>query len=80
MNKYLAGLATAGLICVGMATAPLTMASGPGPFIEGCGQWPEPPCRPDAPRPASRSNPNGTPYWWDDNAGRHQCPPECLTE
>lgn len=64
------------LFGAGIAVAPIAAAV---PFAQGCGEWPEPPCSPGVPKPATQSDPNGAPYWWEDSTGRHWCPPECLT-
>lgn len=79
MRKFIVGVAAAGLMCGGLGSASPALAV---PFPQGCGDFFQAPCEDPsnpAPKPATQSDPNGVPYWWEDSSGRHWCPPECLT-
>lgn len=47
-------------------------------FLHQCNNPPPAAPLPPDQQQASRANPGGIPWKWWDNAGEHQCPPECL--
>jgi hypothetical protein len=51
-------------------------------FLHQCNEPPAAPPLPPEQQQASRTNPNGIPWWWEESGSfgtiRHWCPPECL--